>query len=233
MGLKVEAKVTSDGLPMGLYDATVKSVSDPETKPDPFKEGENRTQFHVVLELSGNGIEDAIEQWFWINVPPRLMSEGFLSPKATLYKTMEAFGYHIDPELPLSIDTDEWVGKWCQALVEPTEDGKNTKITRLLQARKGRENGVKARLETPAPATNGKAAGGSPPYAKDLEKLLAAAGYALRDTGVVVGQPASWAKVNAWVEEFTLAFPEDDWMTSLVERITEHFKGDDAEVPFE
>lgn len=151
MGFRIE-QVTpqGQGLPIGLYDADVIDVSDPETKADIFNEGKMRTQFHMVLSLTGNGLEDAAEQWYWVTVPPKLLSERFLSPKSTLFKVLEALGYEIDPESPMDIDTDEWIGRPCQALVEPTEDGKDTKITRLLPARKARTAARSAPTARPA-----------------------------------------------------------------------------------
>lgn len=225
MGFKMDGvQVKDDGVPVGVYQGRILAVSNPETKPDPFNEGRSKTQFHIEFALTGGDLERETEQWMWVSVPPKLLSERYLSPKSTLHGVLVALGYDPDPDNPFRINSDEWLNKLVQVVIEPKEDGKGTKVTKLLPPTKQM---LAAGSQGAAPVSNGngRAASGGPPWADKLVSELGKAGLALLDLGPVVGDPPSWKKVTAWVEEFTQAFPEEEWMAALIA------KAGDANVP--
>lgn len=163
-----------------LYDARVMDVSEPEERPNTFKQGPNdpdvNTQFYVTFELlpTPQQVEDGCPEGatlrYYVNIPERFINEGYLGEKSKLFSLMSALGFDLNG--PFRFQPMEWIDLRCRVLTEhkngkgePTE---RARITKLQEARK------RAAPPTPAPRAAGSrqpvgAAAGRAPLRERLE----------------------------------------------------------------
>lgn len=105
-----------------LYAAMIKDIGEPETKPDTFNPGKERTQFHITWELSGD-VPEGTTLRQWVTIPEGYINDGYLSEKSNLFKVMEALGFDLSGRF--RVDPPSWQGLEARVLVEnkPNKDG--------------------------------------------------------------------------------------------------------------
>ncbi len=117
---KREVTVSSGGdfpeVPDDLYDAMIADVSDPETRPDPFNEGRDKTDFFVTWEITSGDINPGTTLRQYVTVPEQFISDGYLNEKSNMYKLMDALG--IDMSGKFRVNPAEWQGAEARIMVE-------------------------------------------------------------------------------------------------------------------
>lgn len=130
-------------IPDDLYTARIMDVSEPETGPDMFNPGKERTQFYLTWELEPNedqqenGCEDGTTIRQYLSIPAG-MKNGTLNEKAKLYELMSALGF--DLEGTFKFKPMEWVGAKARVLIEnrANQAGEiRPRVTKVQANRKG------------------------------------------------------------------------------------------------
>lgn len=136
-----DAEVSTGGdfpeVPDDLYDAMVKDVSEPETKPDIFNEGKDKTDFFVTWELTSGDVPDGTTLRQYITLPVEYANSGYLNEKSNLYKVMQALGFDMTGKFKVRPST--WQGMTAKVLVENKKNQAGDvrpRITKVTPARK-------------------------------------------------------------------------------------------------
>jgi len=117
-----------------VYDAMIKDVIEPRMHKN-FN-GDDEPQFTVHWEITSGNVPEGTVIWQYISLPAKYLSEGILSEKSNLYKTMAALGFDVDGVF--AVRPDEWNGMEARIMVEDkeTQSGeKASKITKILPKR--------------------------------------------------------------------------------------------------
>ena len=134
-------------IPDDLYDARVSDVSEPETKPDPFKEGEEKTQFYITWELLSDELPDSTTVRQYISLPPGYIEHGIVGEKSNLFKVMTALGF--DMAGRFKVEPHKWIDLRARVMTEQA-DGKFARVTDVKPARQkaaaGRSGGLRSRM---------------------------------------------------------------------------------------
>lgn len=151
-----EAEVGTGGdapeIPDDLYDARVADVSEPETKPDPFKDdGSTKTQFFIQWELLSDEVPADTTVRQYIALPPGYLENGVLGEKSKLYQVMEALGFDMTGRF--KVEPNKWIDKRARVYTSQ-EPGKFAKVTDVKPARQrqtatagaARGGGLKSRM---------------------------------------------------------------------------------------
>lgn len=138
-----EAEVGQGGdapeIPDDLYDARVCDVSEPETKPDIYKDdGSMKTQFYIKWELLSDELPADTTVRQYVALPPQYLENGVLGEKSTLYKVMDALGY--DMAGRFKVEPDKWIDHRARVYTSQ-EPGKFAKVTDVKPARQQRGGG--------------------------------------------------------------------------------------------
>jgi len=129
-------------VPDDLYDAMVQDVSDPETRPDPFNEGKEKTDFFVTWEITSGDVKPGTTLRQYVTLPEQFMAEGFLNEKSNLYKLMEALGFDLTGKFKVAPPT--WQGMEARVMVENRANKmgeSRPRITAVKPARKAKPAG--------------------------------------------------------------------------------------------
>ena len=125
-----EAEVGAGGdvpqIPDDLYDARVCDVSEPETKPDIYKEGEDKTQFFIKWELLSDDLPPDTTVRQYISLPPGYLENGVLGEKANLHKVMTALGFDLSGRF--RVEPNKWIDLRARVMTEQVE-GKFARVT--------------------------------------------------------------------------------------------------------
>lgn len=119
-------------IPDDLYDARVSDVSEPETKPDSFNEGKNKTQFYVIWELLSDELPESTTVRQYISLPPGYLENGVVGEKSTLYAVMTALGF--DMAGRFRVEPEKWIDMRARVLTEQ-KDGKFARVTEVKPSR--------------------------------------------------------------------------------------------------
>ena len=154
-------------VPDDLYDAQVQDVSEPETGPDRFNPGKERTQFYVTFELLGDDLPENTTLRYYVTIPEGYINDGYLSDKSRLWKVMDAMGYDLGGRF--RVDPREWQGERVRVMVEnkPNEQGEmRPRITDVKAPRRKAADKPAAKREPVGAA----AKRGGAPFGEDDEE---------------------------------------------------------------
>lgn len=158
-------------VPDDLYEAVVQDVSEPETGPDRYNPGKERTTFYVNFELTSGEVPEGTILRYYIPITEGFSKYGLVSEKSKLYGVLEAFGYDLGGRL--MVDPRDWQGRECRVMVENKENAEGEMRPRITQVK-----AVRQRRPAPAAKQNGQvrqpvAAGasrrGGAPFGEDDE----------------------------------------------------------------
>lgn len=124
-------------IPDDLWDARVADVSEPITAPDPFKEGEEKTQFYVVWELLSDELPKDTTVRQYISLPPMYLDQGILGEKSNLWKVMNALGF--DMAGRFKVEPEKWVDMRARVMTDQPDKSKFAKVTDVKPARAQRQ----------------------------------------------------------------------------------------------
>lgn len=147
-----------------LYDAVIQDVSEPETRPDSFNDGAEKTDFYINWELDTDNAPTLRQ---YIVLPPAYLSDGFLNEKSNLYKTMVALGFDLDGKF--TVNPSEWQGMKARVMVENRANAKGDIRPRITAVKPARST-VKRGPVAAAPKTRTAAVAapaGKPAAARD------------------------------------------------------------------
>lgn len=163
-------------VPDDLYDAMVQDVSDPETGPDQFNAGKERTQFYITFELVSDELPENTTLRYYVTIPEGYINDGYLSDKSRLYKVMDALGFDMGGRF--TVDPRQWQGERVRVMVENKVSQNSTtgearpRITDVkAPRRKGERSAAAAPAATPPRKPVAAAAGkrGGAPFGEDDE----------------------------------------------------------------
>lgn len=126
-------------VPDDLYDAMIQDVSVPETRPDPFNEGRDKTDFYLTWEITSGDVPSGTTLRQYITLPEAYANEGYLSEKSNLYKVMEALGFDLSGKF--RVQPSKWQGMEARVMVEnkQTRTGEmRPRITAVKPAKKAK-----------------------------------------------------------------------------------------------
>lgn len=124
-------------VPDDLYDAMIADVSEYETRPDPFNEGKDKTDFYITWEVLSDAVPSGTTLRQYITIPEQFLSDGYLNEKSNMYKLMDALG--IDMTGKFRVDPNEWQGAEARIMVENkanTQGVTRPRITGVKPAKK-------------------------------------------------------------------------------------------------
>lgn len=114
--VKISAASEYPEVPDDLYDAMIADISEPETRPDPFNEGKDKTDFFITWEITSGDVRPGTTLRQYVSLPEQFMTEGYLSEKSNLYKVMEALGFDLAGNFKVKPST--WQGMEARVMVE-------------------------------------------------------------------------------------------------------------------
>lgn len=138
-----------------IYNAMIKDVSEPQTRPDPYNQGKDKTDFYITIEVE-KADGEYVDMRYYVALPEAYINDGYLNEKSKLYKLMETLGYDLTGRF--RVNPPEWIGQECRVLVEnkPNKDGEmRPRITDLKPSRSRAREQKKAPAKQPVGATNG------------------------------------------------------------------------------
>lgn len=111
-------------IPDDVYEGVIVEVGEPYERETPKGKAK---KFVIRWELSGGDLDEPVQIPQFVTLPPKFLSDGFLTPKSTLFKVMKALGF--DMEGQFVVRPWEWVGMKARVDTENGEPDQQGNVT--------------------------------------------------------------------------------------------------------